>query len=67
MRPAASRLTHTLRPFTEQKRAAQNRVASLVRGLKPNWELQPPRDTMSGKIRRRFDRNLKQSTVPRAW
>jgi integrase len=47
---------------TEQKRAAQNRVASLVRGLKPNWALRPHRGRMSGKIRRRFDRNLKQST-----
>jgi integrase len=52
---------------TEQKRAAQNRVASLVRGLKPNWALRPHRDRISAKIRRRFDRNLKQSTVPRAW
>jgi integrase len=44
---------------TEQKRAAQNRVACLVRGLQPTRVRRSFRDTISGRIRPRFDRVMK--------
>jgi len=45
---------------TERKRAAQNRVASLVRGLDPKWVRPTHRSTTSARARRRFGRNLRR-------
>ncbi len=45
---------------TEQKRAAQSRVASLVRGLDPKWVRLTHRSTTPAKVRQRFGRNLRR-------
>lgn len=45
---------------TERKRAAQNRVASLVRGLDPEWGRRTHRSTTPAKIRQRLGRNLRR-------
>jgi integrase len=45
---------------TEQKRAAQNRVASLIRGLDPEWVRRTHRRTAPAKIRQRFGPNLRR-------
>src|ERR1700676_2493915 len=46
---------------TEQKRAAQNRVASLVRGLDPKWVRRPHGSIASARIRQHFGQNLNAS------
>jgi len=46
--------------ITEHKRAAQNRVASLVRGLDPQWVHRTHRSTTPTKIRQRFSQNLRR-------
>jgi integrase len=45
--------------ITEHKRAAQNRIASLVRGIGPECLRRTHRSTTSANTRRRFDRNLR--------
>jgi len=44
---------------TEQKRAAQNRVGCLVRGLQSTWVRRSLGGKMSGRMRPRVDRALK--------
>src|SRR5215469_284169 len=45
---------------TEHKRAAQNRVASLVRGRDPEWIRRTDRSTTPVNVRQRLSRNLRQ-------
>ena len=52
--------------ITEHKRAAQNRVASLVRGIGPECVRRTHRHTTTAMIRQRFGPNMKRGRRPRA-
>ena len=46
--------------ITEHKRAAQNRVASLVRGLDPEWLRRTYRSTTQAIVRQSIGQNLRR-------